>query len=145
MNIPGEKKRWDLGGKDLEVLAREASEYRGESLWQDAWRRIKANRTAWWSLVFLGAFTLMALFAPLLPIPSPVHLDLQLEPQPPVWPWQMFVQGGFAPDYWELSSIDNALVEMRVAIFDDWQTGPWLGTDGKGRDILSRIIWGSRT
>ncbi|MCL4136315.1 UNVERIFIED_CONTAM: hypothetical protein GTU68_003343 [Idotea baltica] len=37
------------------------------------------------------------------------------------------------------------MVETRVAIFGDWQTGPWLGTDGKGRDILARIIWGSRT
>ncbi len=91
--------RWDLGGKQLEELARETSQYRGESLWQDAWRRLKANRTAWWSLLFLTLFTLTALFAPLLPIPSPVHLDLQLEPQPPVWPWQGFGTGGFVPDY----------------------------------------------
>ena len=139
------QRRWDLGGKGLEQLAREAAEYRGESLWQDAWRRLKANRTAWWSLVFLGAFTLIALVAPLLPIPSPVHLDLQLEPQPPVWPWQSLGNDGFVPDYWELGSIDQSLVEVRQSMFGEWQTGPWLGTDAKGRDILSRIIWGSRT
>ncbi|MFT7484891.1 MAG: oligopeptide transport system permease protein [Candidatus Paceibacteria bacterium] len=136
---------WDLGGKAIEEIAREASQYRGESLWQDAWRRLKANRTAWWSLLFLGLFTSISLFAPLLPIPSPVHLDLQLEPQPPVWPWQSFGQGGFAPEYWELGSVDQALVDARQSMFGDWQSSPWLGTDAKGRDILSRIIWGSRT
>jgi oligopeptide transport system permease protein len=137
--------RWDLGGRDLEQLAAEAAEFRGESLWQDAWRRLKANRTAWWSLVFLALFGGLAILAPLLPVPSPVHLDLQLEPQPPVPPWEQLGTGGFEPDYWELGAVDQALVEVRMAVFDDWQTGAWLGTDGKGRDILSRIIWGSRT
>lgn len=137
--------RWDLGGRELEALAAEAERFRGESLWQDAWRRLKANRTAWWSLLFLALFGGAALLAPLLPIPSPVHLDLQLEPQPPVPPWELFGESGFEPEYWELSFLDEVLVDLRVAIFGEWQTGPWLGTDGKGRDILSRIVWGSRT
>jgi len=137
--------RWNLGAQDLERLLAEAAEFRGESLWQDAWRRLKANRSAWWSLIFLAAFTALALFAPLLPLPSPVHLDLQLEPRAPVAPWETFGSHGFVPDYWELGTIDEQLVKARQAIFGDWQTGPWLGTDGKGRDILSRIIWGSRT
>jgi oligopeptide transport system permease protein len=136
---------WDLGGKDLESLAIESAQFRGESLWQDAWRRLKANRTAWWSLLFLFFFVSLAMLAPLLPIPSPVFLDLQIEPQPPVWPWVTFGMGGFEPQYWDLSALDNLLVDTRVAVFGDWQTGHWLGTDGKGRDILSRIIWGSRT
>ena len=37
------------------------------------------------------------------------------------------------------------MVNLREAIFGDWQLSNWLGTDAKGRDILSRIIWGSRT
>lgn len=136
--------KWELGG-DMERLLEEAARYKGESLWQDAWRRLRANRTAWWSLVFLAIFTGVAFFAPALPLPSPVTLDLQLEPMPPVAPWSQFGAGGFTPDYWELNALDEAMVDLRVAIFDDWQTGPWLGTDAKGRDILSRIIWGSRT
>ena len=139
------KTGFDLGGRELEELAAEAARFKGESLWQDAWRRLRRSRTAWWSLVFLAGFTLLALFAPLLPLPSPVSLDLQLEPQPPVPPWEAFGRGGFAPEYWELSALDQALVDARVAVFGDWQTGPWLGTDGKGRDLLSRIVWGSRT
>ena len=139
------RRGWDLGGADLEQLLREAAEFKGESLWQDAWRRLRKNSSAWWSLLFLAVFLGLALFAPLLPLPSPVHLDLQLEPMPPVAPWEVFGEGGFEPDYWELGAIDQALVDARVGIFGDWQTGPWLGTDGKGRDILSRIVWGSRT
>jgi oligopeptide transport system permease protein len=145
--MAGERQRgrWQLGGSDVEKLLEEAARFRGESLWQDAWRRLKGSKSAWWSLVFLAAFTALALLAPLLPLPSPVHLDLQLEPQPPVPPWEVFGSGGFEPEYWELSAIDSALVDARVALFGDWQSGPWLGTDGKGRDILSRIVWGSRT
>jgi len=136
---------WNLGGRGMEELLQEAAEFRGESLWQDAWRRLKSNATAWWSLVYLAIFTALALAAPLLPIPSPVYLDLQIEPMPPTPPWEVFGEAGFQPEYWELTAIDQALVDLRVSIFGDWQTGHWLGTDGKGRDILSRIIWGSRT
>ena len=136
---------WDLGGADLEQLLTEAAAARGESLWQDALRRLRRNRAAWTSLVFLGVFALLSLLAPVLPLPSPVTLDLQLEPQPPVPPWTVFGEGGFEPDYWELSAADELLVGARCALFGDWQTGHWLGTDGKGRDILSRIVWGSRT
>ncbi|MAF66119.1 MAG: hypothetical protein CMJ84_10750, partial [Planctomycetes bacterium] len=71
---------WDLGGADLEQLLTEAAAARGESLWQDALRRLRRNRAAWTSLVFLGVFALLSLLAPVLPLPSPVTLDLQLEP-----------------------------------------------------------------
>ncbi|MFT7668478.1 MAG: oligopeptide transport system permease protein [Planctomycetota bacterium] len=139
------EKNWNIGGENLAELLADTAQFKGESLWQDAWRRLKANRTAWWSLLFLMLFGSTALFAPFLPIPSPVHLDLQLEPLPPVAPWESFGDAGFVRDYWDLSAIDNLMVDARVAVFGDWQTGKWLGTDGKGRDILSRIIWGSRT
>jgi len=138
-------KRLGPGDERLEELLAEAAKHRGTSLWRDAGRRFRANRVAWVSLWFLVAFGLLALAAPLLPLPSPVTLDLQLEPQAPVAPWEGFGESGFAPDYWELTCVDRALVEGRVALFGDWQTGPWLGTDAKGRDILSRIVWGSRT
>jgi oligopeptide transport system permease protein len=95
--------------------------------------------------VFLATCALVSAAAPLLPLPSPVAMHLQAEPRGPVAPWIELGHHGFAPEYWRLGAIDRALVELRRSIFGDWQTSSWLGTDAKGRDLLSRIVWGSRT
>lgn len=86
-----EDKRWDLGtGLDLKQLLRESKKHKGESLWSDAWRRLRRNQTAYWSLLFLGLFGLISFLAPLLPLPSPKALDTSagtaLSPQ---WPWSI--------------------------------------------------------
>jgi oligopeptide transport system permease protein len=41
--------------------------------------------------------------------------------------------------------VDRALVRLRTRLFGLGQTGNWLGTDPQGRDLLARILWGSRT
>ncbi|QDU66652.1 ABC transporter permease [Engelhardtia mirabilis] len=80
--------RFDLDAGQLQALLNEAKRFKGESLWQDAWRRLGRNRGAWWSLVFLTLFVGLSFFAPVLPLPSPMALDPQSEPQPPFLPWE---------------------------------------------------------
>ena len=85
---PLERARWEFGDQDLEGLLAEARRYKGDSLWSDAWRRLRRNRTAFLCLLFLAAFGLLSFLAPLLPIPSPVAIDLSAaDALPPNWPW----------------------------------------------------------
>ena len=137
--------RWDLGGRDLELTLREARRLGGTSLARDAWRRFRGDRAARAGLWFLALLTLASLFAPLLPLPSPSALHLRSEPRAPVWPWVEPVGWSFEADYPELNAVDQLMVELRSKAFGQLQTGPWLGTDAKGRDMLARILWGSRT
>ncbi len=137
--------RWNLNERAFESILEASRESAGESLWRDAWRRLRINRIAYISLLFLVAVVLVSALAPLLPLPSPMELDLKDEPQAPTWPWHEVGNAEWdAEAYWELNPIDDAMQSARAAVFGEWQTGPWLGTDSKGRDMLSRIVWGSR-
>ena len=132
-------------GGGLDLARAPAQRGAGESLARDAWRRLRADKGAWRSLLFLAALTFASLIAPLLPLPSPVALQLRAEPQPPVWPWKQPYNSGYQAEYWELNAVDRWMVSARGTVFGALQTGPWLGTDAQGRDLLSRLVWGSRT
>lgn len=141
--------RWSFGPAREPALEQPLEA--GESLWKDAWRRLRAGRGATLSLAFLLAVAGISLFAPLLPMASPMALDLQLEPQPPSWPWASFGDQGWDDSVraefelaWKPGAFDRVLIAARTNIFGDFQVGHWLGTDSKGRDLLSRIVWGSR-
>jgi oligopeptide transport system permease protein len=77
------------------------------SLWGDAWLRLRRNKAAVVSMVFIGALLMVALFAPsIAPYPYD-QVDFAMITQPP--------------------SAEH-----------------WLGTDSLGRDVLSRLIYGTR-
>lgn len=84
-----QSERWDLGDeKDLDRLLKESKQFKGESLWNDAWRRLRRNRTAFWALLFLAFFGVVSFLAPAFPLPSPKALDTSKGiAQPPSWPW----------------------------------------------------------
>lgn len=80
--------RFELSAEAERQLLDEAARFKGDSLWADAWRRLKRNRGAWWALVFLTLFAGTSLVTPVLPLASPMALDPQKEPQPPRLPWK---------------------------------------------------------
>ncbi len=85
---PPQRARWDFGDQDLEQLLKDARRHKGDSLWSDAWRRLRRDRAAFLCLVFLAGFGLLSFLAPVLPIPSPVAIDLSAgDALPPQWPW----------------------------------------------------------
>jgi oligopeptide transport system permease protein len=136
---------WNLTTEHHELMLPQVDRVRGASPWKLAGRRLRRNRIAWWSvrvLVLLGA---LSLFAPLLPLPSPVTMHLSPEPSAPAWPWEDPYDFNFERDYWKLDALDSAMVNLRTSIFGKLEIGSWLGTDTKGRDVLARVIWGSRT
>ena len=80
--------RWKFSAGNMEELLGDVAAHKGESLWQDAWRRLKKGRAAFWSMIFLAIFGTISLFAPILPLASPIALSLRTEASPPSWPWQ---------------------------------------------------------
>jgi len=136
---------WSLDAEGLDLALAAARRARGTSLASHAWRRLRSDKAAWRSLLFLALLVLASFLAPLLPLPSPMAPRLRSEPQPPVWPWVQPYDERFRPEYWDLHALDAWMVAARVELFGALQSGPWLGTDAQGRDLLSRLVWGSRT
>tara|TARA_R110002049_G_scaffold4601_5_gene32048 strand:+ start:75633 stop:76877 length:1245 start_codon:yes stop_codon:yes gene_type:complete len=60
----------------LEKILSEAQGIRGVSLWQDAWNRLRRNRTAMLSMYFLCLLAVLAVGTPMLPLQSPIDKDL---------------------------------------------------------------------
>ncbi len=87
---------------------------KGTGLWVDSWHRLKKNRPAMAGLAFIIILVVVALTAPLLAPVSPYAQELDLRLAPPGTP-----------------RADGHGVYI-------------LGADHMGRDILSRIIYGSR-
>lgn len=80
---------------------------KSNSLWYDAWKRLKKNKAAMLGLFMVIFFILIAVTAPFLTPYNPNEIDL-------------------------------------FAVLKSPSEQHWLGTDYYGRDLLSRIIYGSR-
>jgi oligopeptide transport system permease protein len=91
------------------------------SLWSNAWRQFRRNKLAMAGMVYLIFLAFVAVFAPLIATNNPVQSDLS-------------VAGKYRQAAW--IQTDNPKT-----------TGDWhwpLGTDGNGRDVFSRLVYGTR-
>jgi oligopeptide transport system permease protein len=90
------------------------------SLWKDALRRLRRNKMAMVGLVVILIFTLLAVLAPVLPLHDPVNYQSR----------DTDIGGGGTrvPPAWTPGGNSKFL----------------LGTDASGRDVLSRIIFGTQ-
>ena len=140
---------------------------KGVSLWLDAWRRLKKNRMALIGLSVVIFYSLIALLAPVLPIHSYKHQVLDHQYLPPSFTktagqllyerqealfQQAAKDAGFEAmpaEYVQALEIYRERLATETQEFDGVpikvnERRYILGTDGLGRDLLSRIIYGSQ-
>jgi oligopeptide transport system permease protein len=100
-----------------------SAERESTTFWQDAWRRLKANKVAMVALVIVLFYVLMAFVAPM-------FIPYSYEDQ---------VRGSENLAPLESSASEEELKAAGESVF------PHLfGTDGMGRDIFVRVLYGTR-
>lgn len=103
---------------------------KGESLWVDAWRRLRRNKFAIIGAVIIILNILMAIFAPQIAPKAYDRQELQYNNAAPLWISRVFPsmlpreEGGY----------------VTTVPFSEFP----LGADNLGRDMLSRIVYGAR-
>lgn len=102
--------------------------------WKDAWRRLRKNKAALMGLTIIILYILMAIFAPYL---APQHYATQSLRESRTAPeWIINLFGLDAVRYDE----EGQRIGGTIEINEDYI----IGTDNLGRDLMSRIIYGSR-
>lgn len=109
------------------------------SFWQDAWLRIRKNKAAIISMVILIFIILMAFIGPVISphdgeVQTITHANL-----PPKVPG--FENLGILNGHGKLAGEDVDLYELKNV---DPEVYYWIGTDGLGRDMFSRVWSGTQ-
>lgn len=128
----GSFERLTLDNKQAERIAKPSV-----SFWQDAWRRLKKNKGAIFSIILFALIVLMSFLGPVI---SPYEPNAQtithanLPPKIPVIENLGIMDGegqlgGKTVDMYELKNVE---------------VNYWFGTDGLGRDMFSRVWKGTQ-
>ncbi len=143
--------------KYYEKMMAEAKHIRGVSLWQDAWRRLKRNRAALVAMIFLCTVAVLSFLTPFLPLQAPRQVDTSRQKLAgqcsPLFLETLTLPGDTGVEalrnpleegFGKLGPVSGFLLSARVKVFGRWSLNSLCGTDKLGRDMLSRIFWGSR-
>jgi oligopeptide transport system permease protein len=122
-----------------------AASQKGISLWQDAWRRLLRNYAAVAGLIFGIILVICALFADtglLIAIPNALGADLDVKPLLTPYP---FNRGDSKCNRVGPSLLTPSQREDCPQNIERYGDFPHLmGTDRIGRDVFSRVLWGTR-
>jgi peptide/nickel transport system permease protein len=127
---------------------------RSASFWRMSFSRFRKDRIATACLVLIFGLFFVALFAPLLANNKPVIMRWQGRFYlPALWNHRDLAALDLKKLAFELKAPDFALMPPvqyspteydLFSVLDAPNSSHWLGTDDRGRDVLSRMIWGSR-
>jgi oligopeptide transport system permease protein len=92
-----------------------------QSQWDLAWRRLRRNKAALIGGVIVLLYLLIAVFAPVIAVHNPIA--------------DFGATKSFLPPFWQSTSPAGKTFDPEFP----------LGTDQQGRDVLSRILYGTRT
>jgi len=130
------------------------SEFRSASFSRMVIQRFRQDRIATICFIMILILFMIAIFAPFLANNKPVALKYQGKFYfPLLFKYRQFVSTDFkelaqkltAPDFAAFPPVPYSPTEYDLmSVLNPPGKDHWLGTDDRGRDVLSRMIWGSR-
>jgi peptide/nickel transport system permease protein len=127
---------------------------RGQSYWSLVWRQLRRNRLAMVGLAVVTILFLVAVSADLLANDKPLFMRYQGRLYFPVFrdypgfrhaEFKALAKSLKAPDAAWFPPVPYSFTEYDLSeVLERPGAGHWLGTDDRGRDVLARIIHGSR-
>lgn len=136
----------DLTAQKLQLAKRDCgrqdamSDVPALSFWQDSWRRLRRNKAAMVSLIIILIFIILAILAHWIAPYSPTAQNPSYANLPPKIPG---LEGLSWFNGYGANRAGN-LVDRYAAAKVPAGTYYYLGTDALGRDLLSRILYGTR-